>query len=222
MFMMVRNNKNKTKENFIKGHVDYLDVIIPNISDRVMEYEDNILELNKIIEQSIECNFHEDGKPASLFCYGLISSKLKRLFSVSESVLAITTPFIIEKYDLNFASKQEFTCEGNMKKFINKVGTSPEISDEQVKIKIKEIENKNKSIKYENKKIETNEVQIKKDLQIKQNGHQFVKLFNNISKCLLNKFDNKPNIHILDCVKQPVNLNNTNYELSVNKQIILA
>ena len=139
MFMMVRNNKNKTKENFIKGHVDYLDVIIPNISDRVMEYEDNILELNKIIEQSIECNFHEDGKPASLFCYGLISSKLKRLFSVSESVLAITTPFIIEKYDLNFASKQEFTCEGNMKKFINKVGTSPEISDEQVKYSIDRI-----------------------------------------------------------------------------------
>ena len=67
MFMMVRKNKNKTKENFIKGNVDYLEVIIPNISDRVMEYADNILELDKIIEQCIECNFHEDGIPASLF-----------------------------------------------------------------------------------------------------------------------------------------------------------
>ena len=214
MFMMVRKNKNKTKENFIKGNVDYLEVIIPNISDRVMEYADNILELDKIIEQCIECNFHEDGIPASLFCYGLISSKLKRLFSVSESVLAITTPSIIEKYDLNFVSKQEFTCEGNMRKFINKVGTSSEISDEQVKNKIKEIENKNKLIKNENKKIEINEEQIKRDLQIKQNGHQFVRLFNNISKTMIGKLDNRPTIHILDCVKQPVNINNSNYELS--------
>ena len=214
MFMMVRNNKNRAKENFIKGNIDYLEVMIPNISDHVMEYADKVLELDKIIEQSIECNFHEDGIPASLFCYGLISSKLKRLFSVSESVLAITTPSIIEKFNLNFVSKKEFTCEGNMRKFINKVGTSSEVTDEQVKNKIKEIENKNKLIKNESKKIEINEEQIKIDLQTKQNGHEFVKLFNNISKTMIGKLDNKPTIHILDCVKQPVNINNSNYELS--------
>ena len=89
-----------------------------------------------------------------------------------------------------------------MRKFINKVGTSSEVTDEQVKNKIKEIENKNKLIKNENKKIEINEEQIKIDLQTKQNGHEFVKLFNNsylessdLSNEVKKKFKSKKHIN---------------------------
>ena len=211
--MLLKKNKNKTKENFINGKVDMLEIVIPNISDYVMEYADKELELDKIIENCIDCKFHDDGIPSSLFMYGLLSAKLKRLFSVSESVLAITTPSIIEKYNLNLISKKEFTCEGNMRKFIKKVGTSDEITDSQIQERIKEIQCKNKLIKDKEKKISIDENKIKNELQIKQNGHQFVAFFNSVTKELISKTET-PKIHILDCVKQPVNINNKNYELS--------
>ncbi len=211
--MIVRKNKAKVKERFINGNIDTLEVVIPNISDHVMEYADKHLSLDEIINSVIDCKFHSDGIPASLFFYGLLSAKLKRLFSVTESTLAITTPSIIDKYDLNFASKKEFTSEGNMRKFIEKIGSSDAITDEQVQEKIKEITNKNKLIKDENKKMIIDETKIRTELQIKQNGHKFVTLFNNVSKKLLEKLE-KPKIHILDCVKQPVNTSNFNYELS--------
>ena len=151
--MIVRKNKAKVKERFINGNIETLEVVIPNISDHVMEYADNHLSLDEIINAVIDCKIHSDGIPASLFFYGLLSAKLKRLFSVTESTLAITTPSIIDKYDLNFASKKEFTSERNMRKFIEKIGSSDAITDEQVQEKIKEIINKNKLIKDENKKM---------------------------------------------------------------------
>lgn len=211
--MIVRKNKNKVKEKFIKGTLDMLEVNVPNISDYVMKYADENLELDKIINEYIDCKFHSDGIPSELFVYGLLSAKLKRLFSITESTLAITTNSIIEKYDLNIASKKEFTCEDNMRKFIKKLGTSEAITDEQVQQRIKEIENKNKIIKAENKKTVVVKDRIRKELQIKQDGHKFVTFFNAVTKKLIRKIG-KPNIHILDCVKQPVNINNSNYELS--------
>ena len=211
--MIVRKNKKKVKEKFIKGELDTLEVIVPNISDHIIEYADKELKLDKIIDECIDCKFHSDGIPSSLFCYGLLSAKLKRLFSVTESTLAITTTSIIDKYDLNFVSKKEFTCEGNMRKFIEKMGSSEAITDRQIQEKIKEIEKKNKLIKDKSKINIIDENKIRKELQIKQNGHKFVTFFNKITNKLIEKIE-KPKIHILDCVKQPVNLNNTNYELS--------
>lgn len=211
--MIVRNNKNKVKEKFIKGTLDTLEVSIPNISDYVMKYADGNLELDEIIDECIDCKFHSDGIPSALFVYGLLSAKLKRLFSITESTLAITTDSIIEKYNLNFASKKEFTCEGNMRKFIKKLGSSDAVTDEQVQQRIKEIKNKNKLIKDENKKTIVDKDKIREELQIKQDGHKFVMFFNAVTKKLISKTE-KTNIHILDCVKQPVNINNSNYELS--------
>lgn len=211
--MIVRKNKKKVKEKFIKGDLDTLEVIVPNISDHIIEYADKELKLDRIIDECIDCKFHSDGIPSSLFCYGLLSSKLKRLFSVTEATLAITTTSIIDKYNLNFVSKKEFTCEGNMRKFIEKMGSSEAITDRQIQEKIKEIEKKNKLIKDKSKRNIIDENKIRKELQIKQNGHKFVTFFNKITNKLIEKTE-KPKIHILDCVKQPVNLNNTNYELS--------
>lgn len=211
--MIVRKSKEKTIKKFRNGNLDNIEVIIPNISDHVMNYADANLKLDRLIEENVEYKTHEDGMPSSLFIYGLLSAKLKRLFSVSSSILAITTLPIIEKFNLNIASKDEFTCESNMRKFINKIGTSKEITKEQLEEKIKEIKEKNKTIKKDKDKTIINETKIREELQIKQNGHQFVKLFNKITKELIN-ITEKPRIHILDCVKMPVNIKNENYELS--------
>jgi hypothetical protein len=211
--MIVRKDRKKVREGFSKGAIDEIEVIVPNISDYVMKYADEELKLNNLIDECITSKFHSDGIPSFLFIYGLISAKLKRLFSVSDSVFAITTESLINKYDLNFVSKKEFTCEGNMRKFINKIGSSDEITDEQLQKKIKEIEYKNKLIKDDNKKIIIDEKEIRNELQIKQNGHKFVTFFNAVTKKIIEKID-KPKIHILDCVKQPVNIKNSNFELS--------
>ena len=112
--MIVRKSKKKTMQNFIKGNINEVEVIIPNISDHIMSYADEDLGLDTIIENNTDCKTHVDGIPPVLFHYGLISAKLKRLFSVSSSVLAITTSSIIDKFELNIVSNEEFTCEGNM------------------------------------------------------------------------------------------------------------
>ena len=93
------------------------------------------------------------------------------------------------------------------------MGTSKEITKEQVQAKIEELNEKNKIIKKEKDKILIDENKIEKELQIKQNGHQLIQFFNKITKELIKKSE-RPKIHILDCVKMPVNIKNTNYELS--------
>lgn len=72
--MMVRNNKNKVKEEFIKGTLDTLEVSIPNISDYVIKYADGNLELDEIIDECIDCKFHSNEIPSALFVYGGLMS----------------------------------------------------------------------------------------------------------------------------------------------------
>ena len=211
--MKVMKNKEKTKKNFIKATVDEIEIIVPNIADNVITWSDNYLKLDKLIEDTIDIKTHDDGIPLSVFAYALLSAKLKRLFSVTESVLAVTAAHIINKFKINIVSKKEIMSEGNMRKFINKVGTSNEITEEQIDARIKELEEKNKSIKEDSKKIVIDKNVIKEELQIKQNGHQWIVLFNKLVNKLILKIE-KPVIHILDCVKIPVNIKNDNYELS--------
>ena len=211
--MIIRKNKEKTIQKFSKGTLNEIEVIVPDISDHVMTYADNKLKLDELIEKNINYETHIDGKPASLFIYGLLSAKLKRLFSIIESVLAITAPALIDKFELNIASKKEFTCESNMRKFINKIGSSSEITKEEIEAKKMEIMEKNKNTKKAEKKIEIDENKIKEELQTKQDGHQFISFFNHTMKDLI-KTTERPKIHILDCVKMPVTLKNTNFELS--------
>lgn len=55
--------------------------------------------------------------------------------------------------------------------------------------------------------------EIKKELKIKKPDSYFINLFNDIM-CKLVEIIDRPKIHILDCVKIPVTINNKNYELS--------
>lgn len=101
--------------------------------------------------------------------------------------------------------------EGNMRNFINKASQTDEITEEQIEERIKELKKKDKdAIIYKEK--------IKNDLQIKQNGHKWIKFFNNVMKKITVKIPtedvDKPNTYILDCVKVPVTTENEKYELS--------
>lgn len=209
--MMIKKNEKKAKEKFLKGNVDELLCITPNIADRVMVYADKTLNIGEVLNNNIETKFHCDSMNYELFFYSLLSAKLKRLFSISESVVAITAPELIDKFNLNVFSKNGIMSEGNMRYFINKIGNAPEISDEIINNKLKENRKKNKENKS-NKKTEDIK-KIKQELQRQSNGHIFIELFNNVTKELILNFE-LPTIHILDCVKIPVNYKNSNYELS--------
>lgn len=208
--MVIKKNKEKTIENFIKGDIDTLEVLIPNIADRTMDYVDEVLELDKIINESVDIKTHTDGMSPALFMYGLLSAKLKRLFSITEATLAITSSKLIKKFDINITNDKGFTCEGNIRKFIKKMGTASEVTAEEVATAKDKIERKNKSKKEQNP---IDESVIKNNLQTKKNGHEFVKFFNTVMEKIINKIEH-PKIHILDCVKMVVNKKNNNYELS--------
>ena len=206
--MLVRKDKSKVMKLFKSGEVDVLETYVPNISDRVMEYADKELNLDKIIDESIEIKTHTDGMSPTIFFYALLSAKLKRLFSISDATVAITSTELIDKFELNIATSEEFTCESNMRKFITKVGIAEAVTQEKIEERKKSLSNKSKKLTEQ-----LDEDKIKNELQIRENGHRFVSFFNRVMNKLI-KATEKPKIHILDCVKMPVNVKNTRYELS--------
>ena len=211
--MIVKKNKEKVKENFVKGKVDEIEILTPNIADKVMTYADEKLVLDEIINKCTKFTTHEDGLPLALFMYSLLSAKLKRLFSISSATVALTAESLVEKFKVNIKSEKGFTDESNIRKFIKKMCKGEEVKEEEIEAKIKEIEEKNKKQKNEKKKKVIDREKIKLELQIKKDGHNVVTFFNDVMKQLRKKIE-RPKIHILDCVKIPVNYNNPNYELA--------
>lgn len=212
--MFIKKNEKKTKEKFLNGELSELICIPPNIADGIISYADETLKLDNMINDVLKIKRHSDAEKSEVFIYALITAKLKRLFSITESVVAITAPKIIEKFNLNILNKKEIMTEGNMRNFISDVSkTSDKISDETVNKILEENIKKNKKIKDEDKKKIEDINEIRENEQIKLNGSIFINFFNEMSKKIINTI-HRPKIHILDCVKIPVNPKNKNYELS--------
>ena len=214
--MIIRKNKEKTKEQFLKGKLTEIEIITPNVADRVLVSADKNLDLERIMEESLDCKTHEDGMKTSLFLYSLLSAKLKRLFSITESVVSLTAVELVKKFDINIATKKEVMSEGNMRLFLKKITTTEEVTQEEIDQKYQNNVIKNaKKKKEENKKTEDKN-DIKQQLQTKKNRTVLVNFFNAVMSKLLSQKKSQEDsaIHILDCVKIPVTLSNTNYELS--------
>lgn len=213
--MIVKRDKDKVKERFQKGEITSIECIPPNVADRVIAYADKELELDKIMEKQIDIKSHEDSLKPSVFLYALLSSKMKRLFSIVESTVALTAVELVKKFDINIASKKSLMSEGNMRKFIGKMTSTDDVTEEEVQTEYASIVEKNKAKKEANKKSEDKDT-IKKNLQIKKSGTVFVDFFNAVMSKLAPKItnDEKPRTYILDCVKIPVTTSNSNYELS--------
>lgn len=212
---ILKMNKDEVEKLIINGNKFETAILLPNIADYIIDYAEFDLGLGDIIANIITINRHCDALPSDLFYYGLLSAKLKRLFSITDSVTSITSLRLMEAYSLNVTNK-EFTTEGNMRKFINKLSKCGDIPEEEINKEIKNIENLNKNRKG-NKKISINKEEISKNLKTKKEGKTFIDIFNNTMKELvlkLKKDKQEPLIYILDCVKIPINLLNDNFELS--------
>lgn len=208
---ILKKNKEEIEKLIINGKEFDVAILLPNIADNIVDYAEFDLELGDIMSDAILSNRHCDALPPDLFYYGLISSKLKRLFSITDSVTSITSEKLMNEYSLNVTNK-EFTTEGNMRKFINQISKCSDISEEEINEEIKN--NKNSK---ENKKSAVSREEIIKTLKTAKEGKTFIDIFNNIMKKLvtkINKNKNEPSVYILDCVKIPVNLSNSNFELS--------
>ena len=78
--MIIKKNREKAKEQFMKGKLTEIEIITPNVADRVLVSADKNLGLDEIMEESLNCKTHEDGMKTSIFLYCLLSAKLKDYF----------------------------------------------------------------------------------------------------------------------------------------------
>lgn len=211
--MIIRKNKDKTKQEFLNGGLNEIQCFTPNIADKIITYAENELMLSSHINLTEKVNFHKDAIDPMIFIYSLLSAKTKCLFSISEASVALTAPELIKKYDLNILSKKDIMTEGNMRSFINKISTQNEVSDNEIEKILNSNIKKNNAINNPEKRKTVDKEEIKKEIKIKKSGSYFINLFNDIMSKLVETID-RPKIHILDCVKIPVTTNNKNYELS--------
>lgn len=89
--MILNKNKEKITKEFLKGHIDEIQVIIPNVADKSLTQIDKDYKLDEIINGVIDIKRHEDSMGICIFIYSLLAAKLKRLFSITESTFALTS-----------------------------------------------------------------------------------------------------------------------------------
>lgn len=181
--MILKKNNVLVKQKIIDGKVDDFRVICPSIVDKMLEVTDKKFNVCDILTDNFNlCKMHKDGIKDIVFILSMISAKAKKMFAITDVGVAITSPYLIEKYGLTIKNNSSIMTEGNVRNFINKV-------------------------KYENENDNDN------DKTKKLTGQLWINYFNLVAKAMLKKTKNT-RVHILDCVKIPVNVKNKNYELS--------
>ena len=85
--MFIFKNKENVTKKFLKGNLDEIQVIFSNVADKSLTQIEEAYNLSEIINQEIDIERHEDSIHSCVFIYFLLSAKLKRIFSISESYL---------------------------------------------------------------------------------------------------------------------------------------
>ncbi len=210
--MIIKRNIDKVSNEFKNGNIDSLRCITPNVVDNMLNYAVNKLDIIQVINDEVNMNRHVDAALPAFFICSLLSAKAKGLFAISDVPTAITCPQLIEKLGVNIKLNKDIMTEGNVRNFIDLFSKNVVIFDEEIDTELKERVKKNKKKKEENKLSEDKE-QIRKELITQQKGQLWIDLFNNLSAKIAPR-DDEPTTYILDCVKEPVTLANSNYELS--------
>lgn len=179
--MILKKNNISVKQKIVDGKVEDFRVICPSIVDKMLECTDKYFKMCDILENNFNlCKMHKDGIKDIVFILSMISAKAKKMFAVTDVGVALTSPYLLDKYKLNIKNDSSIMTEGNVRNFINKVKRTDSESEEN---------------------------------NIKASGNLWIKYFNMVARDMVEVSSNT-NVHILDCVKIPVNLKNSNYELS--------
>lgn len=121
--MIKLNNKERVIEELNDNRLENVFNIIPNLSDKVLDYNVVNYNITKIIEETFEDKRNYKSEiPASLFILSGVQSRMKQQFSISELPLALTSKKIIEELDLNIAFNQNDSLlkESNIRAWLDK------------------------------------------------------------------------------------------------------
>lgn len=100
--MIKTNNKEKVIEEINANSIVDIFNIIPNLSDKVLDYNEKEFNIIDIIDTTFDIKRkHTSQISSSLFLISGIQARMKQQFSISELSLALTSKNVIEKLNIN-------------------------------------------------------------------------------------------------------------------------
>lgn len=121
--MLKKNNKERVIEELNEEKVENVFNIIPNISDKVLDYNEKKFKISDMINKLFEDKrtYDSDISSALLILSG-VQSRMKQQFSISEVPLALTSKEILENVKTNLSYKIEETLlkESNIRAMLGR------------------------------------------------------------------------------------------------------
>lgn len=122
--MLKINNKERVIEKVIENKIENIFNIIPNLSDKVLDYVEEKYAVSKLINETFKSKkiYKTDITPALLLLSG-VQARMKQQFSISELPLALTSQNVIENlglnisYDVNGGLLKESNIRAILKKY---------------------------------------------------------------------------------------------------------
>ena len=121
--MIKINNKEKVIEELNENKLENVFNIVPNLSDKVLDYNEENFEVTNIINEVFEDKRkYKSDKPVALFVMAGIQSRMKQQFSISELSLALTSKEVINKLNLNIVNdtNDSILKEANIRAWLHK------------------------------------------------------------------------------------------------------
>lgn len=195
MLMIKTKDEEKTREELENGEIKNAFNLFPNLSDKVMDYNEKHFNIVDLIDETFEDRRkYKSQLPASMFVLSTIQSRMKQMYSISEVPAALTSEVLIEKMSKNifYDPNEGLLKESNIRAFLSKYDNNHEK-------KLEEKRNNNGKINLER--------------EIEYNNY-FINFFNLFTEKYLErtKIRDEITIHILDCSILDVNLDNEKYE----------
>lgn len=121
--MIKLNNKERVIEEINENKIENIFNIIPNLSDKVLDYNETNYNILNIINETFEDKrSYKSEIPSALFLLSGVQSRMKQQFSISQLPLALTSKKIINKLGLNIAYNQNecLLKESNIRAWLGK------------------------------------------------------------------------------------------------------
>lgn len=138
--MLKINNKDRVIEEINEDKIENIFNVIPNISDKVLDYVEDTYAISKLINETFDSKsvYKTDITPA-LFLLSGVQARMKQQFTISELSLALTSKNIINNlgvnihYDVNDGLLKESNIRAILKKYEQKDKTELEFNNHFIK-----------------------------------------------------------------------------------------
>lgn len=121
--MIKKNDKVKTVEEINNGKLENIFNIIPNLSDKVLDYSQRTFDIVSLIRNTFEDKrIYESKASIELLILSGVQARMKQQFSISELPLSLTSKEIIEKikYNIAYDTKDGLLKESNIRAILEK------------------------------------------------------------------------------------------------------